>query len=323
MDRAVQDEVRQHLPVGSRIGVEGDPLGDLDLQRDPGLAQARQEARHDLAGGLREVELPSVGVAAIDRDLLEGLHELARALEVGDELVRGVAAVGDEALELGAPQGALLHGRRHGVASAHEAGRDREADPDRIVDLVGHARDQRSQRREFFGVDERRLGLAQGHEGRLGSLLGGPQVGLRAPSRHGVLLKDVHGAGHVADLVAGVELLDDPVAAGDDVAHRRLERLEGTADGARGADPDQDAGGEEEHPRGRDLQVDGGERVVEPVLGRFLGLAGGGRQAVEHGGQRRLAVVDGGAQELALRREGGGQPGEPGEERGGALGELA
>ena len=51
-----------------------------------------------------EVELPPFGVAAIDRDLLERLDELAGTLQIGDQLIGGVAAALQELVEPRAPQ---------------------------------------------------------------------------------------------------------------------------------------------------------------------------------------------------------------------------
>ena len=70
-----------------------------------------------------QVELPPLGMGAVDRDLLERLDQFAGALQIGDQLVGGVAAAVDELLEPGAPQrraerNSRLERRRTGARSS-------------------------------------------------------------------------------------------------------------------------------------------------------------------------------------------------------------
>src|SRR5262249_57781450 len=90
----------------------------------------------DGGGRFAEGELAAVGVAAVDRDLLERLHQLARALQVGHQLVGGVAPALEEFLEPRAPQRSRGDLLGEIIAAAREARRHREADADRIVDLL-------------------------------------------------------------------------------------------------------------------------------------------------------------------------------------------
>jgi len=81
-------------------------------------------------------------VAAVDRDLLERLDQVGGAVEVGDQLLGGLLAAGDELVELGAPDLPVADLLGETVGAAGKARRDREADADRIVDLVGDAGDE-------------------------------------------------------------------------------------------------------------------------------------------------------------------------------------
>ena len=91
------------------------------------------------------------------------------------------------------------------VAAARQARGDREADPDRVVDLVRDAGDEAAEGRELLGLDQARLRVAQLGERRFGAFLRGAQRGLGLALGDGVLAEDVDGARHLADLVAGLE----------------------------------------------------------------------------------------------------------------------
>ena len=101
----VQEQVGQHLAVGARIAVHHEAFRHRrPTGRRADFFKRRPQARDDLLGRLAQVELAALGVAAVDRDLLERLDQLAGALQVGDELLGGLAAAGDELVEPRAAQ---------------------------------------------------------------------------------------------------------------------------------------------------------------------------------------------------------------------------
>ena len=103
----------------------------VDGERDLRLLEHRAQAGDDLVGRFPQVELAPVGVAAIDGDLLERLHQLAGTLQVGHQLIGGVAAAFEELVEPRTPQRPGIDLPGEIVAPAGEARRHREADADR------------------------------------------------------------------------------------------------------------------------------------------------------------------------------------------------
>src|SRR6201989_3075467 len=93
-----------------------------------------------------QVELTALGMAAVDRHLLERLDELAGALQVGDELVGGLAIALDEFHQARTPHLALAELEAEHLAPPRQGGGDRHADADRIVDLVRDAGDETAER---------------------------------------------------------------------------------------------------------------------------------------------------------------------------------
>ena len=141
---------------------------------------------------------------AVDRDLLEGLDQFAGAMQVRHQLLGGVARGPDEFLELRPAQ--LRVGFQFGLehfGAAGETRRHRQADADRIVDLMGDAGDQAAERRQPFGVDQVLLGGVQFEQRALGLLLRGAQLVLGLALGDGVFAEHLHRARHRADLVAG------------------------------------------------------------------------------------------------------------------------
>src|SRR3954471_6338167 len=94
-------------------------------------------------------------MGAVDRDLLERLDQLAGALEIGNELLRGVARGLHEFFQLRAAQAAvaLVLGLEN-LRAPGKARRNGEADADRIVDLVRDAGDEAAEGCEPFGIDQ-------------------------------------------------------------------------------------------------------------------------------------------------------------------------
>ena len=62
--------------------------------------EGRPQAGDDLLGRLAHIEQAPLGVAAVDRDLLERLDQVGRAVEIGDQLLGSLLAAGDELVEL-------------------------------------------------------------------------------------------------------------------------------------------------------------------------------------------------------------------------------
>jgi len=104
MNDAVEEQVRQDLPIGSGITVHADAGRHIDSQSDLRLLEQGTQASDDLVGRFAQIERPPVRVAAVDCDLLERLHEFARALQVADELSRGIPPALEEFVEARAPQ---------------------------------------------------------------------------------------------------------------------------------------------------------------------------------------------------------------------------
>src|SRR6202171_3819887 len=114
---------------------------------------------------------------AVDRDLLEGLDQLPRAMQVRHQLLRAVTRVPAEFLQLRPAQRTV--GSQFGLehfGAARETRRHRQADADRVVYFVGDAGDQAAERRQAFGVDQVLLGGVEFEQGALGLFLGGAQL---------------------------------------------------------------------------------------------------------------------------------------------------
>src|SRR6516164_7583191 len=135
----IEDEVGQHLAVSARVAVERDVGGDIERKRTPGLRQAGPHGSNDLLRRELEVEAAPIRLAAIDGDLLERLNQFSRALEIGDELIGGIAATVVELGNEGTTHGSREDGAAEVPATVRERGGHREADADRAVELVRNA----------------------------------------------------------------------------------------------------------------------------------------------------------------------------------------
>ena len=307
----IQDQVGQHLAVGAGIAVHHDLLGDIDGERDRRALQRRQQARDDLLGRLAQLEDAAFGVAAVDRDLLERLDQVGGAIEVGDELLRGLLAAGDELVELGLAHRAVADLRGELVAAPREARRHGQADADRIVDLVGDARDQAAERGELLRLDQALLRLLQLAQRGLGILLGGLELDLGLPLGDGVLAEHLDRPRHLADLVAGVGVADGlAVVAGHDRVHGGHQRPQRTDDAARDRQPDQHRDEQAQDRDDRDAQIHVGQRILEPVVGDALAPAHVVGQGIDGARDHLLIAVDRVAQQLRTGREMLGQIGD-------------
>src|SRR5271165_4744268 len=93
-------------------------------------------------------------MAAIGGDLLERLNQLCRTLEIGDELVCGVATTGSKLGEPGTPHRTGRQLVAEVRAAAHERRGHRKADADRAVELVCNPCDETAERGQPLGFDE-------------------------------------------------------------------------------------------------------------------------------------------------------------------------
>src|SRR5262249_62388295 len=84
-------------------------------------------------------------MTAVDCDLFERLHEFARPLEIGYELIGGVAPALEEFFEPRAPQRTRIDLLREFIAPAGKARAHRQADADRAVPFVRPPRDRAAQ----------------------------------------------------------------------------------------------------------------------------------------------------------------------------------
>src|SRR5262249_40166358 len=118
-------------------------------------------------------------MAAVDRDLLERLNEVGRAIEVRDQLLGGFLAAGDEFVELRASHRTVPDFLGEAVASTREAGGDGETDTDRIIDFVRYACHQATQSGELLSLDQAALRLLQLPQRVFGVLLGSLELQFR------------------------------------------------------------------------------------------------------------------------------------------------
>src|SRR5262249_22991342 len=121
VDHAVEKQVGQYLSVGARITVHDDARGDIDGKRNLGFFQDRAQARNNVIRRFAQIELPAIGMAAIDCNLLERLHQLAGALKIADQLVGRVPAGNKELVEPRAAHRARIHLAGKIIAAARKA----------------------------------------------------------------------------------------------------------------------------------------------------------------------------------------------------------
>jgi hypothetical protein len=107
------------------------------------------------------LERAALGAHLVGGDLLEAVHEVGRARQVGEEELRALLHPLDEVHEF---RPRHLAGDGNLAELAHllaQRGRGGERDPDRRVDLVRDAGDQLPERGELLGLDQVGLRLAQ------------------------------------------------------------------------------------------------------------------------------------------------------------------
>ncbi len=205
------------------------PSGHVDRQRDRRLLQHRPQAGDDLVGRLAEAELPALGMRAVDRDLLEGLDQLAGAMQVGHQLLGGVARAPDEFLELASGASAPSDFSSASNISARRAKLDATVRLMPIGLLTSWATPatrppsaaSRSASIRFCWA------VLQLEQRALGLFLGGAQLVLGLALGDGVFAEHLDRARHRADLVAGAGALDLPVVvARGDRLHRRHDLLQ-------------------------------------------------------------------------------------------------
>ena len=86
----VEEKIGEDLPVGTGIAVHDQPFRNFDRHADRGLFQHRPQAGDDLVGGFLQIELPPLGMRAVDRDLFERLDQIASAVQVCHQLRRRI-----------------------------------------------------------------------------------------------------------------------------------------------------------------------------------------------------------------------------------------
>ena len=176
-------------------------------------------------------------------------------MQVGHQLAGGVARGTHELLQLGLAQRAVGFqlGLEH-FRPARETGRHRQADADRVVDLVGDAGDQAAERRQAFGIDQVLLRGIEFEQRALGLFLRGTQLVLGLALGDGVFAEHFHRARHRADLVlGGCSLHGTIVIARGDRVHRRHDLLQRQPDreryeNARGQDDAEEDHRDRQHP---------------------------------------------------------------------------
>ncbi len=207
-----------------------------------GALERGPQAGDDLFGRFAQIECPPLGVAAVDRDLLEGLDQVGGAIEVGDQLLGRFVAAGDEFVELGATDTApsRIVGREM-VAAACKARRHRQADADRVVDLVRDAGDQAAERRQLLRFDQALLRFLQLPQRSFRAVLRCLQLHLGLAFGDGVLAEHLNGPRHFADFVARIDVARRTgVVAGHDGMHGVHQRAQWPHDAGGDRQADQD-----------------------------------------------------------------------------------
>src|SRR5262249_3391434 len=82
----IEKQVGQHLTIGAGIRVHDEVGLTLDVERQIVLPQAGPETHHHLLGQVAEIEAALVGIISVGGNLLEGLDQLSRTIEIGDKL---------------------------------------------------------------------------------------------------------------------------------------------------------------------------------------------------------------------------------------------
>src|SRR6516164_1934529 len=71
MRHRVEEQVGQHLAVGTRIAVHDQVRLTIDVERQVALAQAWPQSHHNLLGQIGQIERPLIRVVAVGGNLLE------------------------------------------------------------------------------------------------------------------------------------------------------------------------------------------------------------------------------------------------------------
>ena len=167
----IEEKGGQDLPEHARIAVHDDASRHVEDEAHLGLLEPRSQAGDDLVGRFAQVEQSPVGLAAVDGDLFERLNKLPGPVQIGHELTGRVPVAVHELDEAGAPDRPGLDLPGELLASPGKARGHREADPDRVVDLVRDARDEAAQCGQLLGFNQARLRRAQLGQSSLGLLL--------------------------------------------------------------------------------------------------------------------------------------------------------
>ena len=297
----VQEQVGQDLPVGTGIAVDHEALWHIERERDRRALEDRSQACDDLVSRLAKAERPSLGVRAVDRDLFERLDQLAGAVQVCYQLLGRVARGAHEFLQLRAAQCSVGFelGLEH-LGAPCEARGHRQADADRVIDLMGDAGHQSAERSQPFGIDQVLLGGAELEQRALGLFLRGAQLVLGLALGDGVFPEHLDRPRHGADLVPRARSLHlAVVVTRGDRAHRRHDLLQRQPDRERDQNADGEDDAEEDHRDRQHPARDVAERPVERFLRLLFALPHLDRQIVDRADRLRLAGIDRIAQQIS------------------------
>jgi hypothetical protein len=86
MHDRIEEEVGEHLPVGSRTAVHGQIGLAVDVERQVALSPAWTQAHEHLLGQVTWIKHAPLQVASIRGDLLERLDQFGGSIEIGNQL---------------------------------------------------------------------------------------------------------------------------------------------------------------------------------------------------------------------------------------------
>ena len=132
--------------------------------------QHRPEHDQRVTHRLFQVDLAPLVAGLVDRGLLEAAHEPVGALQIAQNDVAAFAGGTLERVELAALQRPRRDARAQFRRLLLQMRSGREADAERRIDLVRDARDEPTQRRQLFRLDELPLRLTQLIERRLSTM---------------------------------------------------------------------------------------------------------------------------------------------------------
>src|SRR5581483_7829871 len=146
VDQRIADQVGQDLGERAGEAVDDQRLRAAQRHRVTGLAQAGTEADQHFLDVLLQREAAPLAARLVDRDLLEAADQVRGAIEVGEDDARRLVGDRHEPLDVGRREHAGLVPLHELRALRLQRRRRGDADADRRVDLVRHARDQRAER---------------------------------------------------------------------------------------------------------------------------------------------------------------------------------